>query len=145
MVIRRIEEREREQVVIECVEVTKEVDDIRGYALARGTELTGTHNERQYRFELRDVLYFEAVDECVFAYTDDRVYEMKARLYELEGAYADRRFLRCSKSFIINLMKLESISPALNGRMTAHMKNSERVMVSRQYVKALKHALLGGA
>ncbi|MCI7234323.1 MAG: LytTR family transcriptional regulator DNA-binding domain-containing protein [Oscillospiraceae bacterium] len=39
-------------------------------------------------------------------------------------------------------MKIESVSPALNGRFTAHMKNGERVIISRQYVPALKKAVL---
>ena len=142
--IRKIAHRADEQVVIECVEVTKEVEDIRAYALLKGTVLTGVYDERIFQFELESVLYFEAVDERVFAYTKDRIFELKVRLYELEDAYSGRHFVRCSKSFIINLLKLESISPALNGRFLAHMKNSEKVIVSRQYVPALKKAVMGG-
>jgi len=41
-------------------------------------------------------------------------------------------------------MKLESISPALNGRFTAHMKNNETIIISRQYVPDMKRAVLGG-
>jgi DNA-binding LytR/AlgR family response regulator len=142
--IEQIENRDDEQVVIECVEVTKDIDAIRSYALAKGTTLTGMHGERSYIFELGAVYYFEAVDERVFAYTKERVYELKTRLYELENAYSDRHFIRCAKAFIINLMKLESISPALNGRFTAHMKNGESIIISRQYVPALKQAVMGG-
>lgn len=142
--IKRVSNHTDEQVVIECVEVTKDIDDIRSYVLAKGTTLTGVCNERIYRFELQNVLYFEAVDERVFAYTKEKIYELKVRLYELETAYSDKHFARCSKAFIINLMKLESISPALNGRFTAHMKNGESIMISRQYVPALKLAVMGG-
>ena len=133
-----------EQVVIECVEVTKDIEDIRAYVLTKGTALSGVCGGRVFRFELEEVYYFEAVDERVFAYTKEKVYEMKIRLYELESAYTDRYFARCSKSFLINLMKLESISPALNGRFTAHMKNGEKIIISRQYVPALKLAVMGG-
>ena len=106
--------------------------------------LIGSIDERIYQFNLSDVFYFEAVDERVFAYTKGKSYELKIRLYELENAYADKHFIRCSKSFIINLMKLESISPALNGRFMAHMKNGEKIIISRQYVPQIKHAVLGG-
>ena len=41
-------------------------------------------------------------------------------------------------------MKLESISPALNGRFTAHMKNGEKIIISRQYVPEIKRTVLGG-
>jgi len=142
--IKRIENRADEQVVIECVEVTRDIDDIRRYALTKGTALSGVNGERVYQFELGDVFYFEAVDECVLAYTKDKVYEMKSRLYELENAFSDKHFIRCAKSYIINLMKLESISPALNSRFTAHMKNGDDIIISRQYVPAIKQAVMGG-
>jgi DNA-binding LytR/AlgR family response regulator len=142
--IKQIIEHANEQVVIECVEVTKDVEDIQAYALTKGTTLIGVCDDRTYQFRLENVFYFEAVDERVFAYTKEKVYELKIRLYELENAYSDKYFVRCSKSFVINLMKLESISPALNGRFMAHMKNGENIIVSRQYVPALKRAVMGG-
>lgn len=142
--IKQINDKADECIIIECVEITPDIESIRSYALTKGTTLTGSVDERIYQFNLSDVLYFEAVDERVFAYTKNRSYELKIRLYELESAYADKHFIRCSKSFIINLMKLDSISPALNGRFRAHMKNGEIIIISRQYVPEIKQAVLGG-
>ena len=142
--IKQIGNKADECLIIECVDVTPDIESIRSYALTRGMTLTGSLDERIYQFDLSNVFYFEAVDERVFAYTKARTFELKIRLYELENAYADRHFIRCSKSFIINLMKLESISPALNGRFTAHMKNAEEIIISRQYVPEIKRAVLGG-
>lgn len=142
--IKQINNKADECLIIECVEITSDIESIRSFALTKGTTLTGNIDERIYQFNLSDVFYFEAVDERVFAYTKNKSYELKIRLYELENAYSDKHFIRCSKSFIINLMKLESISPALNGRFTAHMKNGEKVIISRQYVPEMKRAVLGG-
>jgi DNA-binding LytR/AlgR family response regulator len=142
--IRQISDKANECLIIECVDVTPDIESIRAYALTRGTTLTGIVDERIYQFNLSDVFCFEAVDERVFAYTKNKSYELKIRLYELENAYSDKHFVRCSKSFIINLMKLESISPALNGRFTAHMKNGEKIIISRQYVPEMKRAILEG-
>lgn len=142
--IKQISDKADECLIIECVEVTPDIESIRSYALTKGTTLTGSVDERIYQFNLSDVFYFEAVDERVFAYTKSRSYELKIRLYELENAYADKHFIRCSKSFVLNLMKLESISPALNGRFTAHMKNGEKIIISRQYVPEMKRAVMGG-
>ena len=142
--IKPIQDTAEEQVIIECVEITKDIEDIRAYVLTKGTALSGVYDGRVFRFELEEVFYFEAVDERVFAYTWEKIYELKIRLYELENMYSDRYFIRCSKSFLINLMKLGSISPALNGRFTAHMKNGERIIISRQYVPALKLVVMGG-
>ena len=142
--IKRISDQADECLIIECVEVTPDIESIRSYALTKGTTLTGNVGERICQFNLADVFYFEAVDERVFAYTKSMAFELKNRLYELENAYADKHFIRCSKSFVINLMKLESISPALNGRFMATMKNSEKIIVSRQYVPKMKQAVMGG-
>lgn len=141
--IKKIAEKEKEQVVIECVAITPEIDDIRSYVLTKGTELCGTTDSQKLeRFRLEDVYYFEALDEKLFAYTLDRVYEVKARLYEVAAAYEKYHFVRCSKSIVLNLMLLDSISPALNGRFFAHMKNGERLIISRQYAPALREILV---
>ena len=145
VILKQISDKADECLIIECVEVTPDVESIRSYALTKGTTLTGSVEERIYQFNLSDVFYFEAVDERVFAYTKNRTLELKIRLYELESAYADKHFIRCSKSFVVNLIKIEYISPILNGRFMAHMKNGEKIIISRQYVAAIKRAVMGGS
>lgn len=143
--IRKILNKKEEQVIIECVEITSEIKDIYSYVHHRGVELSGIV-EGQYRkkFCLEDVYYFEALDEKVFAYTKSQVYEIRMRLYEVEKLYKTHHFIRCSKSVVLNLMLLDSISPALNGRFFAHMKNGEKLIISRKYVPQLKEVVMGG-
>lgn len=143
--IRKIRKKEEEQVIIQCVEITSQIRDIHSYCLTKGVELSGMAEcQCMQRFLLEDVYYFEAVDEKVFAYTGKQVYEMKMRLYEAEQAYERNHFVRCSKSVVLNLMQLDSISPALNGRFFAHMKNGEKLMISRQYARKIRQIVMGG-
>lgn len=88
-----------------------------------------------------DIYYFEAVDNKVFAYTDGQVFESRQKLYELEEAFGQREFLRVSKSFLLNLSKIESISPALDGRFEALLDNGEKIIITRSYAKDLKKRL----
>ena len=142
--IRQIFKKEDERVLIECVAITPEINDIRSYALAKGSELPGiSHEGHHVRIRLADIYYFEALDEKVFAYTLDSVFEIRLRLYEVENAYHSCHFIRCSKSVVLNLMLLDSISPSLNGRFTAHMKNGEKLIISRQYAPVLKAYISG--
>jgi DNA-binding LytR/AlgR family response regulator len=142
--VRKITEKDLEQVIIECVEITPEIRDIRSYALAKGAGLSGTSSSGHLeRLSLEEIFYFEAVDEKVFAYTEKDCYLVKGRLYELEKAYTPYHFARCSKSVVLNLMRLGSISPALNGRFFAHMRNGERLIISRQYAPTLKEIISG--
>lgn len=143
--IKKIARKEEEQVIIECTKVTPDIRDIEAYVLGKGTELSGITLEQHIRqFNLKDVYYFEALDEKVFAYTAGQVYEIKMRLYEVEKAYENYHFVRCSKSVVMNLMLLDSISPALSGRFFAHMKNGEKLMISRQYAPHIKQIVMGG-
>ena len=90
-----------------------------------------------------DICYIESVDGRTFLYTKDGVYETSYRLYELEEMLKTKHFLRISKPMLVNLMKIQSIQPAFNGRFTAVLSSGERIVISRSYVKALKAALKG--
>jgi len=93
-----------------------------------------------HRVNPANVFYMEAVDKKTFLYCERDVYESKLKLYELEElALTD--FFRISKSVIVNLSKIKSLSPSLSGRVEAVLTNSERVIISRQYVSELKKAL----
>ena len=80
----------------------------------------------------------------MFGYTKDCIFELKMRLYEVEKEFENRHFVRCSKSVVLNLLLLDSISPALNGRFFAHMKNGEKLMISRQYSSHVRKVVMGG-
>jgi len=135
--------KEEEQIVIECVEMTPVFEDIRNYCLAKGNFLMGyTNISSQQQIRIEDILYIEAVGENVFAYTEKNVYEIKKRLYELENELKDYKFIRCSKSFLICLLKVNSIRPALNGRYLACMENGEEVVISRKYAKIVRRTIM---
>ena len=74
--IRNIDALSEEQVVIECVRVTPEIEEIRAFAQSKGQGLSGVSGSGQMeRIALEDVYYFEAVDEKCFACTEKQVYE----------------------------------------------------------------------
>ena len=129
---------------IHCREVGDEVREIIGFVRSRGGSLTGYDDNRQYTVAVGDVYYIEAVDNRVFIYTKDKTYESRAKLYELEEKLSEKHFLRISKSTLLNLIKVNCVKPALNGRFSAVLFNGEQVIISRKYVPDLKRALNGG-
>ncbi len=132
-----------EQVTVHCHEVNEDVKSIVRFVKSTGVTLAGYIEERVIQIALQDILYVEAVENRVFAYTAKKAYELKCKLYEFEMAHEDRKFFRCSKSFVINLMKVDHVRPILNGRFSATMFGGEEVIISRQYVPELKKRLLG--
>ena len=91
--------------------------------------------------EPSEVLYFESVDDKVFAYTKDSVYETKAKLYQLEEELPASDFFRANKAVIVNLDKIDSLAPAFGGRFEATLENGYKVVVSRNYLNELKERL----
>ena len=103
--------------------------------------LTGYADDKIQKLSLRDIFYFESVDNKVYAYTAKQVYEVHKKLYEIEEDYTNTDFLRISKATVVNVSKITYIRPMLNGRFEAKLRNDEKVIISRQYVPALKEKL----
>ena len=139
----KIARSEPEALEIRCHEVTEQVKEIVTFVKSRQGQLTGVIEGKQYEIPVTDVYYVEAVDNTVFIYGKQRVYETRQKLYELEGILREKYFLRVSKSLILNLMKVKSIKPALNGRYSAILESGEEIIISRKYVQELKRALKG--
>lgn len=140
----KIAKSQPEQVEIRCHEVTEEVQEIVAFVKSRQGNLTGAIGEKQYEIPVTDIHYIESVDNRVFLYSSQKVYETRQKLYELEEILREKYFLRVSKSLLLNLMKVQWIKPALNGRFTAVLQNGEELLISRKYVPELKRALKGG-
>ena len=141
--IRQIGAGEREMVLICCRAVTEEVREIAAFVRSRQGSLSGTRDAKQYEIPVSELFYIESVDGKTFLYTREQVYETPYRIYELEELLRPKHFLRVSKAMLLNLMKIRSIQPALNGRLSAVLQSGEEVIISRSYVKDLKAALKG--
>ncbi len=140
--VQEIGQNQLEQVVIQCYNITDKVNSIISFIKSTDTFLVGYENEKMVELFLTEIFYVEAVDNRVFAYTEDKTYQLRVKLYEFEEASKFMRFFRCSKSMVINLMKVDSVYP--NGRFSAKLFNGEEIIISRRYVSALKNILGGG-
>ena len=141
---RKIPESEPEAVEIRYHWITEEIQEIISFVKSRQGQLTAARDGKRFEVPVVDLFYAESVDERLFLYTAADSYEIRMKLYELEDLLKDRNFLRISKSMIVNLMKITSVRPALNGRFSAVLKNGEAIIISRKYVPALKQILKGG-
>jgi DNA-binding LytR/AlgR family response regulator len=132
---------EEEQIIIRCKEMDEHVLKVISEFKVGQKKLPGMNNGVITMIEPANVYYFEGVDNKVFLYCKQNVYETKLKLYELEEEFKNTNFFRASKSVILNVTKIKSVSPAYNGRFEALLFNGERVVISRQYVPELKKKL----
>lgn len=95
----------------------------------------------EYYLPLDHILFFETNDSCISAHTADQVFETTYRLYELEEMLPGY-FMRVSKSTIINLNPIYSITRNLTASSEVRFMNTHKqVFVSRNYYKSLKNRL----
>lgn len=139
--IEEIGREQEEEIIIRCHEVNDDILKLLNRFKREGTPLLGYDDDSIHRLRLADVYYFEAVDNKVFIYCKDKVFESKQKLYELEAMCEGKKFFRASKSSIVNIARISFVRPSISGRFEAKLDNGESLEVSRQYVPVLKKML----
>lgn len=132
---------EEDQIIIRCRDMDENILKIIADLKQGQKKLTGIKEGNITMIDPANVYYFEGVDNKVFLYCKQNVYETKLKLYEIEEEFKNTNYFRASKSVILNVSKIKSISPAYSGRFEALLFNGETVVISRQYVPELKKKL----
>ena len=90
--------------------------------------------------EFRDVYMFRVEDKQVKVYTQNDEYLIKKPLYQIEEVL-NNDFVRISKTTIVNLKRIERVTPSLKGMMFIELKNGLKDNISRKYLPDFKNAL----
>lgn len=102
--------------------------------------LDGYIGETIYSLELKDILFFETNERNVYAHTTNNAFQIHYRLYELEENLPDN-FLRVSKSSILNVDEVLSLSRSVTGNLIQFKNTYKQIYVSRRFLKELKNRL----
>jgi DNA-binding LytR/AlgR family response regulator len=129
------------EIIIRCNELNESLLQLINTIKSNSKELIGEADSKMHIIKAKDVFYFEAVDNRVFIYCREEVFETRKKLYQIEAEFENSNFFRASKSVILNIGKIKSFSPAFSGRFEALLENGEKVIISRQYVPVLKEKL----
>jgi DNA-binding LytR/AlgR family response regulator len=129
------------EIIIRCNEVDDSLLQLIYSIKSAAKKLIGITDLQMYIINPKDVFYFESVDNKVFIYCQEKIFESRLKLYEIEKVYENWDFFRASKSTILNITKIDSIRPVFYGRFEALLQNGEKVVISRQYVPVLRKKL----
>lgn len=121
-------------------EVNRVVDFIRKNC-DTATVITGIKDEKVELLEQEALIRIYAEDGKVFAKTDESLYQLRLRLYELEERLESSLFVRISNSEIVNLKKVTSLDLSFVGTICMELSNGEVSYVSRRYVSKIKKLL----
>ena len=88
-----IECNKTDESIIKLVSLIKNINNNDG-------KIIGISQGETYCLEQDRILYFESVDRKTFCYTEDGIFEIAMKLYEIEDKYKEKSYLRISKSFV---------------------------------------------
>lgn len=132
------------EVVIKTSELTSEITQLQNLILETSKghrRLEFYKGETRIYLALDEVLFFETTDRGISAHTVDESYEIRYKLYELEDMLP-RKFMRVSKSAILNTEKIFSIDRNITSSSEVSFRSTgKQVFVSRHYYKALMERL----
>jgi len=132
------------EVHIKYTAMSKDIKRIAAILHSMNTRIKCSHEGTEKYISASDIYYFESVDKTTYVYCEKKVYKTDLRLYQIVEDFAHLGFVQISKSCVLNINVLDSITPLLNSRMEATLKNTERLYVTRRYLEGLKLALQEG-
>ena len=127
-------------VVINAPALTDEVKALAA-RLEGGGVLVGWQGGRAVPLAAEDILRCYGEEKGVKCQTPGGVYDLKERLYELEGRLDRHTFVRISHSEIISLRKITALDLSLTGTIRVTLEGGAVSYVSRRYVRKIKEAL----
>ena len=104
--------------------------------------IVGKIDEKYEIIPFEKILFFEGDGNSVVCRTAENRYKIKEKLYELDEKLDKKMFVRISKSYIVNILKVGEIIPWFSGRLLLKFPvMKEGIEVSRSYVKEFKEFL----
>ena len=132
------------EVTIRCAEIDEGVAKIRkllAESFTAGCQINFVKGDKEFFLPMTDILFFETDGGLIWAHTPTEAFEVKNKLYELESMLPGY-FMRISKSAILNVKKVYSITRNLTGASKIEFQGTPKIVFcSRNYYKVLKDKL----
>lgn len=142
--IELVDDLTEDEVLIRCGRVDESIQKIQQYILEQSllsSKMTFYKGNKEFYFPLDHVLFFETDGEHIYAHTANEEYRIKHRLYELDELLP-KHFVRASKSAIVNILQILSITRNITASSLIQFINSHKhEYVSRHYYKELRQRL----
>lgn len=104
------------EITVKCAAVDENLKRLLDELEHNNAKLTGRIDDKTFLISAEMIYYIESVDEKTFIYSQNKVYETDYKLYQTEQLLPQSDFVRISKNCILNISKLTSVKPLLNGK-----------------------------
>ena len=129
------------EVIVNCSTVDARVRNLLDALRQCAVSLTGMAEDMTVCVPLHTILYIESINRKTFFYDENRVFRCKDSLTALESLLEQYRFLRISKSCIVNIAQVASTYRCDNHRLGLLLRNGERLVAGRVYAAKVRERI----
>lgn len=130
------------KITVTASELTEEVKELLlRLEHGRPTAISGVKDGQIFLLPPERILRFFADGKSVSAQTQEDIYSVRQRLYELEDLLDPHKFARISHSEIVNLSHITALDLNLSGTIRMTLTGDVTCFVSRRCLKKIKQAL----
>ena len=133
------------KVIIRTNRISPEIDDI-VHAIESSTEsaypmVRAYAGDTMVLLSQREIIRVYLESRKLVVWTDRGGFVARGTLAEMEAVLNHRRFLRISRSEIINLYKVSNFDFSLSGTIQVNFDDGSGTWVARRYVRAIQETL----
>lgn len=136
-----IDEKQEEKVVIYAKERTSLVEQIEKLVASTGVSLTGTYEDTSVIIDPTEVTCFIAESGKIYVLINDKKYQLKERLYQLEDMPFNEYFVKLNQSCLANIKQIKEFKASIGGAVMVTFKNGYKDYISRRELRHVKERI----
>ena len=129
-------------VKIFAKEYSKEIDELKDLLTDRFIDKLVVFRDKEVFIISHDeIIRIYAQDKSVFVKTKNGVFRSRLTIYELDNRLDKNKFIRISRSEIVNLDFVKKLDLSFTGTIAVELINNDVAYVSRRNLKEFRRAL----
>lgn len=131
-------------IIINAPELSDEIQNVINYISNINTaphQIMASKNNEIYFIDLNKIICFFSKNKYNYVRTQDGIYKVKYKLYELEELLKQKDFIRISNSCIINIQQVEYFDTSILGTILVKLKDNTQETVSKRNVSHIMKLL----
>ena len=136
-----IDKNEEERIIIYSKERTSLVEQIEKLVSSTGVSLTGTYEDTIVLINPMDVSCFVVESGKIFALINEKKYQLKERLYQLEDMSFNEYFVKLNQSCLANIKQIKEFKASIGGSVMVIFQNGYKDYISRRELKNVKERI----
>lgn len=130
------------KVTIYAKKYSKDIENIRDMLTDRLLDkIVAFYDKEIFILSFDEIIRIFAQDKEVFVKTNNKSYKVRLTLTELEKRLDKKKFIRISRSEIVNLDYVKRLDLSFTGTIAVELANEDVSYVSRRKLKEFKKAL----